>query len=114
VAAGVSVDTITVRRLYWGKDRLHEKTAITVNGIRVERFGRRVHFLGNDWPAETARSVGTALIELAEAACAEPDPELLATLVETLDKSFDRYGANTRQLARDVLRAFKAEKRESD
>ncbi|GGS88252.1 hypothetical protein ACFFV7_51130 [Nonomuraea spiralis] len=109
----MSRDTISVGRVYFGKNpRLHEKTHVYVNGIPVRRIGRRIQLLHEDWPIETARMVAAALLELAEAAEAEPDPELLAALSETIDDAIGGDpGIDTELLARDVLAAFKVEKR---
>lgn len=107
-------DTITARRVYFGRNpKLHEKTSTTVNGVLVQRVGRRIHLHDREWPIETAEMVGAALLELAEAARAEPDPELLAALMDTLDGAlgFKIPGLAAELVARDVLAAFKVEKR---
>ena len=113
MAAGVSHGEITVGRVFFGRNpKLHEKTHVYVNGIPVRRTGRRIQLLNEDWPIETARLVAAALLELAEAAAAEPDPELLTALSETLDYALSGHPAvDIESLARDVLAAFKVEKR---
>ena len=114
MAAGVKDrDTISAPRVYFGKNpRLHEKRRVTVNGVLVERYGRRIHLLGQTWPIETATMVGAALLELVEAAEAEPDPELLSALMDTLDGALGGDPTFDPELvARDILAAFKVEKR---
>ncbi|MGW6498577.1 hypothetical protein [Nonomuraea angiospora] len=109
----MSRDTISVPRVYFGNNpKLHEKTLVYVNGIPVRRTGRRIHLLHETWSIETAQMVAGALAELVEAARAEPDPEVLAALSETIDNALGGDPAiDIELLARDVLAAFNVEKR---
>ncbi|MFB4276076.1 hypothetical protein ACBJ59_12330 [Nonomuraea sp. MTCD27] len=103
--------TISVGRVYFGANaKMHEKTLVTVNGILVRREGRRILTLGKNWPVETARMVAAALLELAEAAEAEPDPELLQDVQDALMSAMND-SCLVEDIARGVLAAFKVEKR---
>lgn len=106
-------ENIVRPRLNWHGQPLHERTSYAFNGVLVERYGRRIHLLGRDWPVETADGVGRVLIELAEAAAAEPDAELLGELKEAVfhsqDASVDHDEAE--RIARDILARFDVAKK---
>ncbi|MEV4837757.1 hypothetical protein AB0K05_24765 [Nonomuraea sp. NPDC049486] len=104
---------LIARRVYFGDNpKLHEKLRVAVNGVLVERKGHRLHLFGREFDVTTAEMIAGALLELVEAATAEPDPELLAALSETLDGALGGEGLfDTELLARDVLAAYKVEKR---
>lgn len=112
-AEEITPETHIVRpRLNWfGEPILKGKTSYTFNGVRVERHGRRIHLLGQDWPVETADGVGRVLIELAEAARAEPDPELLADLKDAIGEHGPDYFEDVDNIARDILARFNITKK---
>lgn len=105
-------ETISVRRRFADDCQLHERHAMYVNGIPVRRTGLRIQLLHEDWPVETAEMVAAVLLELAEAARAEPDPELLAAVMKVVDESIGGDPCiDTEELARNLLRAFNVEKK---
>ncbi|MET7333307.1 hypothetical protein [Nonomuraea sp. NPDC005650] len=111
MAAGMNNGTISVERVYFGDNpKLHEKKRTAVNGVLVERDGRSIRLLGRTWPITTARMVAAALLELAEAAEVEPDPELLSALMDTVEEHL-RADNDPEDMARDILAVFNVEKR---
>lgn len=107
----MSRGTISVERLYFGDDKpLDEKLRVAVNGVLVERQGRRIRLLGSEWDATTASMVAAALLELAEAAEAEPDPALLVAMTDTVADALNTTG-DSEDIARAILAAFKVEMR---
>lgn len=106
---------IALPRLNWYGNN---KTAFTVNGVRIERHGRLIHILGRVWSAETAYGVARVLAEMAEAARAKPDPALLDAVQGVVETAIDTVQAQSlgdpadaERIARIILDRFDAKER---